>query len=70
MVNLPKTAPSIVSDPDDDPIVQTAVLGRADILCTRDEAFHHPLVETYCHKHGIRVLRDTNLMQELRRAVG
>ena len=30
---------AVVEDPDDDPILQTAVSGRADVLCTRDLAF-------------------------------
>ncbi len=57
----------IVSDPDDDPILQTAIVGRADVLCTRDEAFRHKAVERVCSAHGIRVLDDSALIQELRR---
>ena len=30
MVDLPQAIPSIVIDPDDDPILQTAIVGRAD----------------------------------------
>ncbi len=68
MVELPASSPAVVSDPDDDPILQTAVLGHADILCTRDEAFVHPAVQDYCRNHGIRVVPDINLMHELRHA--
>ena len=57
----------VVSDPDDDPILQTAIVGRADVLCTRDEAFRHKIVERVCKAHGIRILDDIALMQELRR---
>jgi putative PIN family toxin of toxin-antitoxin system len=60
-------AARIVSDPDDDPILQTAIVGRADVLCSRDDAFHHATVERVCTAHGIRILDDIALMQELRR---
>lgn len=67
VVELPRTFPAVVSDPDDDPILQTAILGRADILCTRDEAFRHQAVERVCAAHGIRILDDVILLRELRR---
>jgi predicted nucleic acid-binding protein len=56
-----------VSDPDDDPILQTAIAGDADVLCSRDDAFRHSAVERVCAEHGIRILDDIALMQELRR---
>lgn len=57
----------VVSDPDDDPILQTAIVGRADVLYTRDEAFRHKTVERFCTAQGTRILDDITLMQELRR---
>lgn len=69
MVTLPTEIPSIVSDPDDDPILQTAIVGRADVLCSRDEAFQAAAVGKVCSAHGIRVLDDVALMQELRKTV-
>ena len=39
VVELPEVSPAVVSDPDDDPILQTAIVGHADVLCTRDGAF-------------------------------
>ena len=68
MVELPEVSPAVVSDPDDDPILQTAIVGRADILCTRDEAFRHEVVERVCAAHGIKILDDITLLQELRRS--
>ena len=68
VVDLPEIIPAIVSDPDDDPILQTAVLGHADVLCTRDDAFNHPVVEEFCREHGIRIMDDVSLMRELRAA--
>ena len=67
LVELPEVSPAIISDPDDDPILQTAILGRADILCTRDEAFRYEVVEQVCAAHGTRVLDDIALMREFRR---
>jgi putative PIN family toxin of toxin-antitoxin system len=66
LVELPDVSPAVVSDPDDDPIVQTAIGGRADILCTRDAAFQHEIVLRTCSAHGIRILDDITLLQELR----
>lgn len=67
MVALPSEIPSIISDPDDDPILQTAIVGRADVLCSRDIAFQEAAVEKVCSAHGIRVLDDVALMRELRK---
>jgi hypothetical protein len=68
LVELPEVSRAVVSDPDDDPILQSAILGRADILCTRDEAFRHEGVELVCTAHGIKILDDIALLQELRRS--
>jgi len=66
VVDLPHTIAAFVSDPDDDPIVQTAITGQADVLCTRDQAFHHQAVQDACSVHNIRILDDLTLMHELR----
>lgn len=56
------------NDPDDDPVVATAVLGRAEVLCTLDKHFHQPSVQTYCAAHGFQVMRDVELLRRLRDA--
>jgi uncharacterized protein len=66
LVELPQSFPAIVSDPDDDPIIQTAITGQADVLCTRDQAFQHEAVHRVCVAHKIRILDDVILMRELR----
>lgn len=68
LAELPEVFPAVVSDPDDDPILQTAIAGRADVLCSRDDAFDHDVVERVCTAHGIRILGDIALMRELRRS--
>jgi putative PIN family toxin of toxin-antitoxin system len=51
----------VVADPDDDPIVQTAVLGRVDVLCTRDAHLLDRAVVEYCAGQGIQVMNDVDL---------
>ena len=52
----------VPSDPDDDPIVATAVDGRADFLCTLDKHLHRPEVKTYCAAHGVEIVTDVELL--------
>jgi hypothetical protein len=59
-------APSLSPDPDDDPILQTAVFGQTQALCTRDRHFRTPEVLAYCQEHGIQVLSDIELLHILR----
>lgn len=68
LVELPKSFPAVVSDPDDDLVLQTAIAGRADVLCSRDGAFRSENVEQVCAAHGIRMVDDIRLLQELRRS--
>jgi len=67
IVEVSSSIPSAVpQDPGDDPIVDTAVLGRANALCTRDGHLHSPTVIEYCRQFGIRILTDVELLNELR----
>jgi putative PIN family toxin of toxin-antitoxin system len=63
----PERLKAIMTDPDDQPILETAVTGRADVLCTRDRDFHEPLVSEFCRARGIRVIDDLALLRELRK---
>lgn len=65
-VELEESWAVVPDDPDDDPIVQTAVVGRADVLCTRDPHLRDPFVQALCRVYGIRILDDIALMRELR----
>ena len=67
VVPLPANIPAVVpDDPKDNPIVLTAILGQAEVLCTLDRHLHKPVVTEFCKRHGLRVLRDTELLAELR----
>lgn len=68
IVNVsPYLAEQIVpNDPDDDPIVATAVAGEADYLCTLDKHLLCQEVVDYCASHGVRVLNDVELLRELK----
>jgi len=60
------TDPIVPNDPDDDPIVATAVVGRADCLCTLDKHLLCQEVVDYCSGHGIQVVSDVKLLHLLR----
>lgn len=64
MVNVPVPATHAIvpSDPDDDPIVATAVDGKADFLCTLDKHLRRPEVKTYCAAHGVEIVTDVELL--------
>ena len=47
-------------------VLQTAVLGDADVLCTKDEDFYSPPASEFLHKSGVAVMDDVSLLQRLR----
>ena len=56
-----------VTDPDDDLVLAPAVQGRANVVCTWDRDLRQNAnVQSYCALHGIRVLKDSELLAELR----
>ena len=56
------TAAIVTADPDDDPIIATAIAAYADVLCTLDRQLHTPTVVSYCQQHGIEVILDVELL--------
>jgi putative PIN family toxin of toxin-antitoxin system len=50
------TAP--IRDVDDVIVMQTAIIGEADVLCTKDEDFYEPPAGEYLNGLGIAVLDD------------
>lgn len=58
------TAP--IRDVNDVIVVQTAIIGEADVLCTRDDDFFEKTASEYLNKMGIRVMDDLTLIHWLR----
>lgn len=59
-------SPVVPTDPDDDPIIATAIIGQSDVLCTLDRHLRQPLIQAYCATFNIRVFTDLELLAELR----
>jgi predicted nucleic acid-binding protein len=57
----------ICSDPDDDPIIETAYAGRVDYLVAEDRHFFEPDVKALLATVGIRVLWPSEFRKELAR---
>ncbi len=60
MVSVP------IRDVNDMIVLQTAVIGEANILCSRDEDFYDPVTVGFLNKAGITVVDDVSLIQRLR----
>jgi putative PIN family toxin of toxin-antitoxin system len=58
------TAP--IRDVNDIIVMQTAIIGEADVLCTNDDDFFEKPASEYLRKLGIAVLDDISLMHLLR----
>jgi len=55
-----------IRDVNDIVVLQTALIGEANILYTRDEDFFDPVVTGFLSKLGIAVMDDISLMHRLR----
>lgn len=67
IVQLPQPLPRVIPhDPKDDAILLTAIGAKATVLVTRDQHFYHPDVLTLVSGHGVRIIGDEQLLQELR----
>ncbi len=59
--------PIVLKDVDDDPIIYTAVAGKAEVLCTRDAHFYETSVRNFCSHIGTAIMDDVALLQVLRK---
>lgn len=66
VVALDVTARSLIRDLSDAIVIQTAVSGDADVLCTLDRDFFSPPASTFLESCGIAVMTDVQLIQRLR----
>ena len=55
-----------IRDVNDVIVMQTAIIGEADILCTKDEDFFEKPAGEYLNKMGITVIDDVALIKRLR----
>lgn len=55
-----------IRDINDTVVMQTAIMGEADILCTRDQDFFDPPAGPFLRRAGITVLDDIALMKSVR----
>ena len=55
-----------IRDVNDVIVMQTAIIGEAEVLCTRDDDFFESPAPEYLDKLGIGVLDDVSLIQRLR----
>lgn len=62
------TAPIVQDDPTDDIVLLAAVAGSADAVGTNNRHFFAPEVRQFAQSYGIRILRDAELIAELRSA--
>jgi hypothetical protein len=53
-------------DPKDIAVLQTAVIGEVDIVCTRDSDFFDPETLVFCATAGIEVCTDLELSRKVR----
>ena len=60
--------PVPIRDPKDVVVLQTAVIGEAEIICTLDTDFYVAETLTFCATCGIEVCTDVDLMNRLRSA--
>jgi putative PIN family toxin of toxin-antitoxin system len=65
VVDVVAREPVVLSDPDDDPVVYTAVDGRADVLCSLDRDLFQPSVVAFCQTNNIAVMTDVELLRIL-----
>ena len=55
-----------IRDVNDIVVLQTAILGEANILCTRDADFYTPPAAGFLDKAGIAVMDNISLLNRLR----
>ena len=57
---------NLLRDRGDEPVLGTALAGKADVICTRDAHFFTEEVRQFSAMQGIQILTDLELLQSLR----
>jgi putative PIN family toxin of toxin-antitoxin system len=69
LIVVPTIPPPIhTRDPNDDFVIATAIAGQAEVICTWDNDLIDPTVQAACARYGIRILKDSQLLPELRQS--
>jgi hypothetical protein len=55
--------PVVLSDPNDDAVLYTAVAAGADVLCVKDRHFYDPHIIAFCAREDIRVMDELALIE-------
>jgi predicted nucleic acid-binding protein len=55
-----------IRDVNDIVVVQTALIGEADVICTKDDDFYDPRITRFLTRVGISVMDDVTLMQKMK----
>jgi putative PIN family toxin of toxin-antitoxin system len=66
IAEVDETSTPPIRDPKDIHIIQTAIGGMADYICTLDEHFFDAPVVAFCSKQGITVISDLDLLRVVR----
>ena len=66
VVKAEDTVPIPIRDPKDAPVLQTAIAGGVDVVCSLDAHFYKPEMIAFCESRGIRIMKDVDLMRLLR----
>jgi hypothetical protein len=57
--------PVVLNDPNDDPVVYTAIGAGAGVLCARDRDFYAPNVIAFCQRYKLDIMDDIQLLGKL-----
>jgi putative PIN family toxin of toxin-antitoxin system len=55
----------VLNDPNDDPVVYTAVAAGAQVLCACDRHFYAPNVIAFCQQYRLEIMNDIGLLAKL-----
>jgi hypothetical protein len=58
--------PVVLTDPNDDPVLYTALDGNTEVLCTLNADFYKPNVLAFCLTNRIQIMTDVELLYILR----
>ena len=62
----PEPSSRVISDSNDQPVLDAAITAAVDVMCTVDKHFEESSVQAICRAHGIRIMDDVTLLAILR----